>query len=139
MDEKKSRGRPRLTEEERAKRAEEIKAEKRARYYATRAAGATDVSLAKQIVAEMKSQDNADPLAGLPKVDQDYIKDIEAKMTQARASQMRQFAVPTETAKTVGNRDLVYISRNPEPAIADEPQDRRPPFVQADESGWTEL
>ena len=126
-------GRPKLSDEEKARRAEERKQRKLALYQTKKVYGVSDKALAAEIVKAKKD------VPQIKSEDELEIERIEKIMAHADEIRRQQTQIPKETAVPQGNSELIFISRAKEPTIEDEPRDPRPDFVQKDESGWSEI
>lgn len=136
MSDIKQRGRPKLSDEEKAQRALERKMKKRAEYRAKKEAGITDSELAVKLYKQMKA-DTIQPV--LEESEAAQIAKMEQIMKRADDAKRSQYAVPKEESRTVGNRDLIHIARATEVSVEDTPRDERPGFVTKDEAGWEEF
>lgn len=116
MEEKRPRGRPRLSEEEKARRKALRAAEKDAKLKAPEAKPVEKPKIPPEELAQ--------------------IERVSKIMAEADARKRQQIVMPKIETEEQGNVELVHIAPAKEPTIDDEPKDARPEFVQDDERGW---
>ncbi len=142
------RGRPKLTDEERARR----KAERKARGEAG-GINIDEIAKVKDILDKMANAQSQAAQNVIPAVKDDSswvgegdpgyearkIAEIEAAMDKAHRAQAAQQTPPTMKVTPRGGGDIVETIHNQEIVIEDEPRSAKPDFVQKDDAGWEEI